>query len=63
MLLGQGSGSFTPTRRMTGRDESLGLVVDSRCEHFAENEDDGPPDLLAPILLSTVYTQSRYTPE
>ena len=48
---------------MTGRDESLGLVVDSRCEHFAENEDDGPPDLLAPILLSTVYTQSRYTPE
>ena len=63
MLLGQGSGSFKPTRRMTGRYESLGLVVDSRCEHFAENEEDGPPDLLAPILLSTVYTQSRYTPE
>ena len=42
------------------------LVTDvavSRCEHFAENEEDGPPDLVAPIPLSTVYTQSRYTAE
>ena len=31
-------------------------VVASRCEYFAENEEDGPPDLLAPIPLSTVYT-------
>ncbi len=38
-------------------------VAASRCEYFAENEEDGPPDLFAPIPLSTVYAQSRYTAE
>ena len=38
-------------------------VAASRCEYFAENEEDGPSDLLAPIPHSTFYTQSRYTAE
>ena len=36
-------------------------VAASRCEYFAENEEDGPPDLLAPIPLSTVCLRTRYT--
>lgn len=38
-------------------------VAASRCEYVTENEEDDLPDLLAPIPLSTAYTQSRYTAE
>lgn len=33
----------------------------SRHEHFAENEEDGPPDLLAPIPPSTICLRTGYT--